>query len=121
MCFVGEYCLDVPEGGAGLSVLGSVLLMIPGVFIHLPFGSLPRHKTDIIIAPKERYITGSEKVGGRGIHRPLAQGARSARRAGGRGAAPHHERAEDSVRFSARGPRRASPAGGQRYEHYMRK
>ena len=37
-------CQVVPEGGAGLSVLGSVLLMLHGVFISLSFGSLPRHK-----------------------------------------------------------------------------
>ena len=53
-------CQVVPAGGAGFSVLGSVLLiMVFGAFVHLSFvGLLPRHKADIITAVKERYMTG---------------------------------------------------------------
>ena len=46
----------VPEGYAGLSALGSVLLMVSGVSEHLPSGSLPRHKVDITL--KECYRAG---------------------------------------------------------------
>ena len=50
----------VSEGDAGLSVLGSVRLMGPGI-INLSFGSLPRHKGDITL--KEVYRTGRTEQG----------------------------------------------------------
>ena len=39
----------VPEGNAGLSLLGSVLLMASGVFARLSFEPLPRRKADITL------------------------------------------------------------------------
>ena len=52
------YCEVVPEGDAGLSVLGSALLMGRGVFNNLCFGSLPRRKAGITL--KERYSIGKQ-------------------------------------------------------------
>ena len=46
----------VPEWDAGLLVLRTVLLTVPGVFTPLSFGSLPMHKADITL--KERDRTG---------------------------------------------------------------
>ena len=48
-------CQVVPDEGAGLSVLGSVLRCF---HFYVSFGSLARHKADITL--KERYWTGKE-------------------------------------------------------------
>ena len=47
--------MESPRRDAGLSVLGSVLLMVSVALINLSCFSLPRHKADIIITLKERY------------------------------------------------------------------
>ena len=55
--------IEVPEGDAGLSVLGSAFLMAPGVCVHPSFGSLISHnKASIIITLREQYRTGSDDV-----------------------------------------------------------
>ena len=44
-----------------MSVLGSVILMVSGASIHLPFGMLPRYKADITtIARTEGHRTGRQ-------------------------------------------------------------
>ena len=55
-------CQVIGEGGAGLSVLGSALLMVAGTFSHISVGSLIRHKANITITLKERYWTGNDGV-----------------------------------------------------------
>ena len=54
--------MGVPGGDAGLSVLGIALLMVLGVFVHLPLASLIRHsKADIInTLRKSSIMTGSQ-------------------------------------------------------------
>ena len=59
------HCDGIAERDAGLSVLGSALLMVPEVVVYLSVGSLDqtKNKADTILPLRRQYRTGSERRG----------------------------------------------------------